>query len=161
LGTFDTEARLALYHIEHDKYLTHEGGTDKVRESLLALSISISLDSVKRQVQGSAMDDVARAAYNLAFMSYMRMSVTNEPPARRDHQRREAESRLKKQRQSFNAQHAQAPDGTVRELSAKFGVSLSEVRRMKELATKHGVTVTEIHRLKTTGELDALISATA
>ncbi|WYW01474.1 hypothetical protein Amme1_00082 [Pseudomonas phage vB_PpuM-Amme-1] len=37
----------------------------------------------------------------------------------------------------FNAQHAKAPEGSVKELAAKYGVSISEVRRLKAAGQLH------------------------
>lgn len=48
--------------------------------------------------------------------------------------------RLSAARQAFNSQHAPAPEGTVKEIAAKYGVSLGEVRRLKAAGQLHTLT---------------------
>lgn len=54
---------------------------------------------------------------------------------RRMHAEREATEKAK--RDSFNSQHKPAPEGTVKELAAKYGKSLGEIRRLKAEGLLH------------------------
>lgn len=60
---------------------------------------------------------------------------------RRYREQKEAEERAEKEkRDAFNAQHAPAPEGTVKELAARYGKSLSEIRRLKAAGELHTLT---------------------
>ncbi len=50
---------------------------------------------------------------------------------------RRAEEKKVERRNQFNSQHKPAPEGTVKELAAKYGKSLSEIRRLKAEGLLH------------------------
>jgi len=59
------------------------------------------------------------------------------------HQRREdqvGQTRADARRETFNAQHAPAPEGTVKELAGRYGKSLGEIRRLKAEGLLHTLT---------------------
>ena len=56
--------------------------------------------------------------------------------AQRQEMRRSAR-RAEQQRTQFNSQHKPAPEGTVKELAAKYGKSISEIRRLKAEGLLH------------------------
>ena len=58
----------------------------------------------------------------------------------RKHHRREDQAGQRQsdaRRESFNAQHARAPEGTVKELAVRYGRSLGEIRRLKAEGLLH------------------------
>ena len=57
---------------------------------------------------------------------------------------KQAEERAEKaKRDSFNSQHAQAPEGSVKELAAKYGKSIGEIRKLKAAGQLHTLTQQE------------------
>lgn len=50
------------------------------------------------------------------------------------------ERAAQQQREQFNSQHKPAPEGTVKELAAKYGKSLGEIRKLKAAGLLHTLT---------------------
>lgn len=65
----------------------------------------------------------------------MRSLFMDEGFRRRD--RGHESQALSKAKANFKSMHKPAPEGTVKELAAKYGVSLSEIRRRKQEGTLH------------------------
>lgn len=69
---------------------------------------------------------------------YARMEREDRARRKAYRMEREAEERAEKaKRDAFNSQHKPAPEGTVKELAAKYGKSIGEIRRLKNAGELH------------------------
>jgi hypothetical protein len=143
LGMFDVEVRLAIYWALNDKYLTMEGGNAVVLEALNAPWVTTSLTDFKGKASQKLINAATNVLFDGVFDRLMRMGdVSFGSPTRREQERERANKLMDKQRVNFNAQHAPAPEGTVKELAARFGKSIGEIRRLKAAGELHTLTET-------------------
>ena len=114
LGHYDDLLPFAFFHIVHNKF------PETQEEVLACTKCREGADRVK-----------AQAKFNIQYI--MRKA---------DEQEQQENTRKQKQQAAqvsanFKAQHAPAPEGTVKELAAKYGKSLSEIRRLKNEGLLH------------------------
>lgn len=140
-GFYDEVLAVAFYYTYH----TELPGTLKI--AIDSPHAQRGIENTKRHLRNmieAALDPVGYAAKQAARerdmeRDFMKRMEDFERKRRYDHRRaradREAEDKAK--RDSFNSQHKPAPEGTVKELAAKYGKSLGEIRRLKAEGLLH------------------------
>lgn len=150
-GQGDIELRMAIYWAlnNEEKYADVK---DPLQMGLLfEPGITLALDDIKRRahtaVIGKLFETMSMA--DIAGMATA-MAMVRQPGApeeltyqRRERMQREAKQRAEATRSTFNAQHKPAPEGTVKELAALYGKSLSEIRRLKAAGELHTLSLSD------------------
>lgn len=127
-GVFDKELRLGLFYALHDRYAQNP-------EECNSAVIGNQLDIFKLKAAGITHDQQRTASLMAALDEYDRRSVgRNGRGGAPDQQARVLEMR----RKEFVAQTAPHQEGTVKEIAAKYNLSLSEVRRRKAAGIPFG-----------------------
>lgn len=141
-GHGDAEIRMAIYwSLNEEKYPDLNNPEDIAL--LNAPGITLSLDDLKTRARtalvGKLFETMSIAEIAKMAESFLHEGdIANEPLfKRRDRMQREVKQREAQVRANFNSQHKPAPEGTVKELAAKFGKSLSEIRRLKAAGELH------------------------
>lgn len=120
-GMFDKELRLALFYAINDRYAENP-------EEANAEGISRQLDIFKLKAAAHSVTAQRTESLFAALDAYDRRCVgRNGKGGALDQQARVMEMR----RKEFVAQTAPHVEGTVKEIAAKYNLSLSEVRRRK------------------------------
>jgi len=141
-GHGDTEIRMAIYWALNEETYIDDSDPENVK-LLFAPAITMMIDEMKVKCRahfayGLLSTMSAYAIENLARLMYTQGDVDNEPSfKRRERMQQEAKRSEAATRAKFNAQHKPAPEGTVKELAAKYGKSLSEIRRLKAAGELH------------------------
>uniref|UniRef100_A0AB39CDP7 Uncharacterized protein n=1 Tax=Pseudomonas phage HRDY3 TaxID=3236930 RepID=A0AB39CDP7_9VIRU len=146
-GLVDLEVRMAFFHSINERYVDLNSLDDagfifgEFATSLLDEAKDWAMEAVKKRV------DQIMPFLDQATMEQMLqlMRVPNKPTVlgmqdwreslRADQKR--AERKALEQRQQFNSQHAPAPEGTVKELAARYGKSIGEIRKLKAEGLLH------------------------
>jgi hypothetical protein len=120
-GVFDKELRLGLFYALHDRYATNA-------EECSTPLIDNQMDVFKLKAAGISHDQQRTESLFAALDAYDRRMVgRNGKGGAPDQQARVMEMR----RKEFVAQTQPHAEGTVKEIAAKYNLSLSEVRRRK------------------------------
>lgn len=142
-GQADVELRLAIYWALNNKYVDM---TDQLAAAALLFTkpIDVMIDDLKIKCRAHFAKGLmgtmsGEEIENLARMMFSTVSREPEEPYFLKHKRMQLELKTKQTqtRNAFNAQHKPAPEGTVKELAAKYGKSLSEIRRLKAAGELH------------------------
>lgn len=121
-GVFDKELRLGLFYALHDRYATNP-------EECSTPAIDNQMDIFKLKAAGISHDQQRTASLFAALDEYDRRCVgRNGKGGAPDQQARVLEMR----RKEFVAQTAPHVEGTTKEIAAKYGLSIGEVRRRKQ-----------------------------
>jgi hypothetical protein len=141
-GHGDAEIRMAIYwSLNEEKYPDLNNPEDIAL--LNAPGITLSLDDLKTRARTAL---VGKLFETMSIAEIAKMAeafiyegdISNEPMfKRRDRMQREVKKREAEVRANFNSQHKPAPEGTVKELAAKYNKSLSEIRRLKAAGELH------------------------
>lgn len=146
-GSADMEVRMALFWAVNERHADMNNLEDA------EFIFSASTTSLLAEAKEWAMDHQMKLAQ--AIMPFIDeetiramaalMSQPEQPISMRWHDARAAQRnelarskrQSEKQRAVFNSQHQQAPEGTVKELAAKYGKSIGEIRRLKAEGLLH------------------------
>jgi len=146
-GLADLEVRMCFFHSIHERHVDLNSLEDAgfifgdLATSLLNEAKDWAQEAVTKQVEAilpfidqATMEQIGQL-----------MRVPNKPTVlgmqdwreslRADQKR--AEQKKAEQREQFLSQHKPAPEGTVKELAAKYGKSLSEIRKLKAAGLLH------------------------
>jgi hypothetical protein len=149
-GLVDVEVRMAFFHSIKGRHVElnsmDEAGFvfGDVATSLLNEAKEWAQEAVSKQVEAimpfidqATMDQIAQLMRvpNMPTVLGMR-----EWRAGLKAETKRAEQAKEQRREQFNSQHKPAPEGTVKELAAKYGKSLSEIRRLKAEGLLHTLT---------------------
>jgi hypothetical protein len=150
-GVTDADIRLAIYYALHGRYINPVNTTD----ALLAFGFDITkpLELIKAKaalhVKGLSEKDHPHLDFESLKPVAIAMKKMVDIPATMQHQigRRDLRlSSLQKEiaqagnRDRFNSQHQPAPEGTVKELAARYGKSIGEIRKLKAEGLLHTLT---------------------
>lgn len=153
-GVADTEIRLAIFYALNGRYVNPLNTSD----ALLAFGfdITVPLDLIKAKaalkVKGLSEKDHAHLDFDSLKPIGIAMKKMADIPAtmqrqygRRDNYREmlHRENSTLAARQQFNSQHQPAPEGTVKELAAKYGKSIGEIRKLKAEGLLHTLNQSE------------------
>ena len=154
-GIGDSEIRLGLYYAIHEHYadpnnLDHMAGlfSEGIEISLLSLKARARAHifnkalELTKSMDPKALEQVSAMALELIKSDgFQRKEPLIFELRRQEKEQREREKQKKKvaeqQRKQFNSQHQPAPEGTVKELAAKYGKSLGEIRKLKAEGLLH------------------------
>lgn len=143
---YDTEIRMAIYHAIYDKFIDLSD-MEKATELLMLEGISVTLADIhakaRERVRTSLETRMSLGAmFRQRMDAYLKEGVVENDGGYSRRQREEAQRKRMQEgvRKQFNTQHAPAPEGTVKELAARYGVSLSEIRRHKAAGTLNTLT---------------------
>ena len=141
-GEGDDELRLAFYFSIFEKYADLDDA--ECQSSMHTKGVEILLAEIKAKARKHVVDSIADNPAALTLLANMLLGHT--PPAETsgfemfEARQKRVEAQLKSQRDQFNTQHAPAPEGTVKELAAKYGKSLGEIRKLKAAGLLHTLT---------------------
>lgn len=124
-GEYDRDIALGLFMHVHKKH------PENVDVALADEQVKQMLENAKGHVRHA----VQCAINGLAEEERAQREEPTFMRMRREMQ--ESAARMQKQHKQFVSQHAQAPEGTVKELAAKYGKSIGEIRRMKAEGRLH------------------------
>jgi primosomal protein N' len=142
----DMEIRMALFWAINERYVDMNNLKDA------EFVFGPVADSLLKEVKEWAQEHMLETARKLMpfideeTIRLMAAMLRQEKPVAlqwrdvRAEQRKEQERAKRgaeQQRAAFNSQHQPAPEGTVKELAAKYGKSLSEIRRLKAEGLLH------------------------
>ena len=140
-GYFDDVLAVAFFYNAHAEM---PESLDKAREDASAIRGIENTKTHLRNKMQAILDPVgfskAQRAREKELERDFFKRMDDEDRARRRNYRmeREAEERKEKEkRDSFNSQHQPAPEGTVKELAAKYGKSIGEIRKLKAAGELH------------------------
>lgn len=120
-GTFDKEIRLALFYAINDRFARNA-------EECNAEGISRQLDIFKLKAAARSVTAQRTESLFAALDEYDRRCVGRDGRGGAPDQRARVQEMRRK---DFVAQTAPHAEGTVKEIAAKYGLSLGEVRRRK------------------------------
>lgn len=147
-GVTDADIRLAIYYALNGRHINPHNTMD----ALLAFGAEITkpLELIKAKaalhVKGLSEKDHAHIDFESLKPVAIAMKKIVDIPAtvqrqfgRRDNHREmlHRENATLATRQQFNSQHQPAPEGTVKELAAKYGKSIGEIRKLKAEGLLH------------------------
>lgn len=142
-GHGDVELRMAMYWSIHGKCVDT---TDELAAAalLFTLPFDIILDDLKVKCRAHCarglLDTMSgEEIENLARHMFSTVDRRTEEPMFRRHEREQREKKKEeaKTRTAFNSQHKPAPEGTVKELAAKYNRSIGEIRKLKAAGELH------------------------
>lgn len=143
VGEGDAELRMAIYYAINDDNFIDDSDPVKAIELLNAEYINVSLMDIKRQARqhivAMSKQQMGGHLVDSMLLGMLMRGVEPEEPLfmQRDRLQQQAKAQSANARAAFNAQHKPAPEGTVKELAAKYGKSLSEIRRLKAAGELH------------------------
>lgn len=129
-GIFDKELRLGLFYALHNRYAENA-------EECNVPGIDTQLDVFKGKAAQSAVDDERESRLIAALNAFDRLYERTNPSRAQSLQDKQKRA-MDAQRNAFLANSAPAPEGTVKEIAAKYNLSLSEVRRRKAAGIPFG-----------------------
>lgn len=146
-GSADMEIRMALFWALHDRHVDMNNLEDagfifsETATSLLAEAKEWAMEHQMKLAQAIMpfIDDETMRAV-AALMSQPEPPISMRWRDAKADQRREATQSKRKaeeQRTAFNSQHRPAPEGTVKELAARYGKSIGEIRKLKAANLLH------------------------
>jgi hypothetical protein len=150
-GVTDADIRLAIYYALNGRHINPHNTMD----ALLAFGAEITkpLELIKAKaalhIKGLSEKDHAHIDFEslkpvaIAMKKIVDIPATVEFRNQRASGARQAlakDNAVRASRQQFNSQHLPAPEGTVKELAAKYGKSLSEIRKLKAEGLLHTLT---------------------
>jgi hypothetical protein len=157
-GDGDTELAMAVYFSLHnDKYIDMSNRI-KAAELLSQSSIQRVVKDVKEKARDylrmqtvNIITSHPEGAQLLAVLALQQMEQHKLPERfedlamnklRAERRQRQDEDRARnaavtETRNAFNSQHKPAPEGTVKELAAKYGKSIGEIRKLKAANLLH------------------------
>lgn len=140
-GFYDDILAVAFY------YTGHAEMPESVEKAHADVGVIRGIENTKTHLRNKMQAIIDPVGYSKAQRARERelereffARMDREESARRKAYRmeREAEERAEKaKRDSFNSQHAKAPEGSVKELAAKYGKSIGEIRRLKAAGELH------------------------
>lgn len=146
-GLVDLEVRMCFFHSIHERHVDLDSLEDA--EFIFGDLATSLLNEAKEWAQEAVTKQVAEIMpfIDQATMEQITqlMRVPNMPTVlgMRDWraglkaETKRAEQAKEQRRQQFNSQHKPAPEGTVKELAARYGKSLSEIRKLKAEGLLH------------------------
>lgn len=146
-GVADMEIRMAIFWAIKERHVNMNDLEDAgfifsdTTTSLLAEAKEWAMEHQMKLAQAIMpfMDDETIRAM-AALISQPEQPISMQwRDARADQRRGEAQSkrRSEEQRTTFNSQHKPAPEGTVKELAARYGKSIGEIRKLKAADLLH------------------------
>lgn len=147
-GAASSEIRLAIFYALNGRYADPENLDDALLVFGQDITTPHDLIKAKAMLHMQGEPVVSRGGLNfegLKPVAIAMMKMADIPATmQHKHQRRhdyasqlQAENLASARRDSFNSQHKQSPEGTVKELAARYGKSLSEIRRLKSEGLLH------------------------
>jgi hypothetical protein len=146
-GSADMEVRMALFWAVKERHVDMNSLEDA--EFIFSNSTTSLLQEAKDWAQEHQMklaqaimpfidEETIRAMAALMRQPEKPLSMSYAE-MRRDASRETARSkrRSEEQRTTFNSQHKPAPEGTVKELAARYGKSIGEIRKLKAANLLH------------------------
>lgn len=141
-GAASNEIRLAIFYALNGRYADPENLNDALL--VFGMDITIPHDLIKAKATLYIRGEPVVSREGLKFEDLnpvavaMKKMVDIPATLQHRHHRREsrasqlqADNRAMVRRDTFNSQHKPAPEGTVKELAARYGKSLGEIRRLK------------------------------
>lgn len=141
-GAASNEIRLAIFFALNGRYADPENLDDALL--VFGFDITHAHDLIKAKAalymqggpvvsrNGLNFDALTQVAVAMKKMADIPATMQNKIHRRQNHATQiQAENRTMVRRDTFNSQHKQAPEGTVKELAARYGKSLGEIRRLK------------------------------
>lgn len=127
-GLFDKELRLGLFYAIHDRYPVKP-------EECNTPEIDVQLTVFKNKAATHAVDNIRESRLIAALNEYdRRFEMKPRHSSWQESQNRMMEAR----RKEFAEQTKPHAEGTVKEIAAKYGLSLGEVRRRKAAGIPFG-----------------------
>lgn len=141
-GEGGTEIRLAVFHAKHGRFADPNLLEDAIACCQPEISEVLNLIKAKADLHEDGQHEAAKAMLPaLDAMAKLMKETVREPAlitkSRQQHARKAEKQKAEQQRDSFNAQHKPAPEGTVKELAERYGKSLSEIRKLKAANQLH------------------------
>ena len=145
----DVEIRMALFWAIHERYVDMNNLEDA------AFIFGPVADSMLKEVKEWAQEHMLETARKIMpfiddeTIQMMATMLRQQKPLAlhmrdiRAEQRKAAQQAKRgaeQQRATFNSQHQPAPEGTVKELAAKYGKSIGEIRKLKAEGLLHTLT---------------------
>jgi hypothetical protein len=153
-GVADTEIRMAIFYALNGRYVNPLNTTDALAAFGFDITMPLELIKAKAAIKAKGLSEKDHTHLDfdslkpigIAMKKMVDIPATMEFRNHRASGARQAlakDNAVRASRQQFNSQHLPAPEGTVKELAAKYGKSLSEIRKLKAEGLLHTLTNAE------------------